>query len=795
MGASVGQHKTALDILAGVFSEDASSSRSSEASTHATVVDDFPELCIDKVNILSKRNEARTLATGVMHCTLQRLQTDFKRSRLLSSPSSSVSVTNTDLQSKGPAEQTDDLSDRLTQLLQLVYPRRCAAEPSFVADTLRRVRVEGREAELLEALLGQVPGGRPEAGHKKERAPAASFFMFSALQMQLAQLKHWHALALAQGKAEDDSQSYGALIASTCEGLVSLLEPMPLGSLSRLEPWEVVALNEIAQVLVEMMSREVKIPAGLALPARHRQDHVYMLYIALAIQRGSLHDLLGALTRLIAGEDRDEFVNVPDKVLLLLKRLSNVHVPCSFALKDILLPAEKTVEERFSPSNSLQSRRDKHAVPHEIHLRWEMEIKDIPRVDLSKEKPGDALPPPPALQQPSSLSTRHSTLRTRSQRRRLTVGDRVIAPADIETNPVLRPGDVGTIISDDRGHMPYRVSGPNGPRQFWFREGHLLPYDEGSSPAGPNGDSEHAEVPSPGLRLPERRSRQDVTFVDSATQVTSFNQEDTVVQDRDVQPSVHPEMDHEPDYHTLLSQFMRDQAGVEALAVSDDGRFLFICGPSVRGIVKVGTGLSSLEAGPTDAGRIYAYNREIGPATRSAKNHAFVSLAISQRQVLVFTRQRGSLHVACQALDGDSLECASPANISTFRLPADFGFFHEQVKPVLGSVHVDVSVCASEEGALDVRWAQDAGRSKDDPSSLNRAQELAWVGSGQSWLQHTGQWYFEVQVVEPAGLEVGYASDTMEDSFLMDLAAATKVTHTAEGESSASPVWHVVQTR
>ena len=794
LNTTLGQHKTALDILAGVFTDegigqcahedDGQDQEAPAVSAHTTVVDDFPELAIDKVNVLSKRNEARTLATGVMHCTLQRLQTERRGKKLLESPSKTAAS----------GELRDDVGeDRLSQLLMLVYPNRCASEPAFVVDTMRRARLENREKELIEALMQHIPRevGRCSKGNENEEAaPASAFLLLSALQMQLAQLKHWH--ALAQSKAEDEAHSYGALIASTCESLTNLLEPMPLGKLSLQKPWECAALDEISRVLFELMSRDAKLPPGMSLSKRLRDDHVQMLYIALAVQRGSIHDLLVALNRLMSGEDTDELVQVPDQVMKLLKRFSSIHVQCSFALENLLSPATQSCRETRSNTS-----RPSEAV-HELHLRWEMNIQKFPRVIPSDECLEDPpLPAPPALHQhppPSSLSTRHSTLRTRRQRRRLTVGDRVIAPPDIETNPVLRPGDVGTIISDDRGHMPYRVSGPNGPRQFWFREGHLLPYDDGQPGADSgNGDSDrNAEQDQNPRATGERLPRQDVTFVDSATQVTSFNPEDTVASaaERVERGGDDNTARLEHDHRHALSEAIRAAVRTEAVAVSDDGRFLFICGASIPGIVKVGTGLSSLETGPTDAGKVYAYNAAVGPieAASTERSQSMVSLAVCQNQVLVFTRQRGSLHVACEALDWDSLKFADPTKTCTFRLPVDFGFFHEQVKPLLSSVNVAVTG-NGRRGAVDVEWQENVAASKQDPGSLLEKQMLEWVGSGKSWLQHTGQWYFEVQVQEPSGLCVGfgcravYTNSTINrmPCFMFDLANATKLCLAEDG--------------
>ena len=65
------------------------------------------------------------------------------------------------------------------------------------------------------------------------------------------------------------------------------------------------------------------------------------------------------------------------------------------------------------------------------------------------------------------------------ERMRLKIGDLVILAGDENQEGILRPGEVGKLLSDDRSDMPFEVAGPRGDKS-WYQTTQLT-----AAPKGP----------------------------------------------------------------------------------------------------------------------------------------------------------------------------------------------------------------------------------------------------------------------------------------------------------------------
>jgi hypothetical protein len=67
--------------------------------------------------------------------------------------------------------------------------------------------------------------------------------------MQLAALRHSYQVANLQSASKQARENATSLVSSTCQGLMTLLGPMPLGGLTTLAKWEQITLDEVVSTL------------------------------------------------------------------------------------------------------------------------------------------------------------------------------------------------------------------------------------------------------------------------------------------------------------------------------------------------------------------------------------------------------------------------------------------------------------------------------------------------------------------------------------------------------------------
>jgi len=180
----------------------------------------------------------------------------------------------------------------------------------------------------------------------------------------------------------------------------------------------------------------------------------------------------------------------------------------------------------------------------------------------------------------------------------------------------------------------------------------------------------------------------------------------------------------------------------DSIAVSADGKYLYICGRSVNGLMKIGSGMNSWGTSPTLPGRVYARN-QFSMNSCYKKRCNISAVVVVKDRVLVLRRKAGSMYLTMDSYDESTLLRKNLMNKSTrHRLHMDTAFA-EQFVPLKSNTSVDIHL-GSKSGHVDIETAEDA--------------VVAWCGNGSSWLSGSGCWYFETTIVTGSDISIGWAT-------------------------------------
>mmetsp|Transcript_39036 Transcript_39036/g.62990 ORF Transcript_39036/g.62990 Transcript_39036/m.62990 type:complete len:685 (+) Transcript_39036:430-2484(+) len=560
-----------------------------------TIVNDMTELQLSVASPISAGNVARLLLTNALHASLQALHDQCANLRWSSSVNKSA-----------VEGQHDTDTKNLVDLILAAYPQRCSKEPDFVHRIVADAKSEGREEEFANALKSQISkrhvllAGEVSQGTSMESSiPASAFMSMALIEMQINSLDY----AFSFSSAESSNK----LLSSTCSGLMTLFELMPLGGLCDLADWEHNTLDKISEKLVSL-GKKADREEGF-----QNSDTVNLLLLGLAIQRGSLTAVLSSLIRALEGNSHEPITL--DLVLKsLFQRLSKVELYCPFG-------ADGALTEATSPVS-------------EVHVRWTNFGQTAKQDDnTNKNADGERKDTDGGMRLPVSNGRLPKPVAARNEngeQRRLQTGDLVMLADPTEVNPALEGTEVGRIFYDDGGLMPFRVCGPKGPSDYWFRESSLVLVSEDDLMEA--SDLLRTTRPSNKAKGKDEslNNKAKIQLVDAALKYTPKS--------------------------------------CDSIGISEDGRYIYICGESVGGIVKVGSGCNSLGSSPTVEGHVYASTQlstnryRLPHSSRNTTGRAsnsrccFAWIAVIGGRLLLLTRKAGSLNISVEAYDAKSLQ-------------------------------------------------------------------------------------------------------------------------------------------
>mmetsp|Transcript_39042 Transcript_39042/g.63013 ORF Transcript_39042/g.63013 Transcript_39042/m.63013 type:complete len:6535 (+) Transcript_39042:430-20034(+) len=655
-----------------------------------TIVNDMTELQLSVASPISAGNVARLLLTNALHASLQALHDQCANLRWSSSVNKSA-----------VEGQHDTDTKNLVDLILAAYPQRCSKEPDFVHRIVADAKSEGREEEFANALKSQISkrhvllAGEVSQGTSMESSiPASAFMSMALIEMQINSLDY----AFSFSSAESSNK----LLSSTCSGLMTLFELMPLGGLCDLADWEHNTLDKISEKLVSL-GKKADREEGF-----QNSDTVNLLLLGLAIQRGSLTAVLSSLIRALEGNSHEPITL--DLVLKsLFQRLSKVELYCPFG-------ADGALTEATSPVS-------------EVHVRWTNFGQTAKQDDnTNKNADGERKDTDGGMRLPVSNGRLPKPVAARNEngeQRRLQTGDLVMLADPTEVNPALEGTEVGRIFYDDGGLMPFRVCGPKGPSDYWFRESSLVLVSEDDLMEA--SDLLRTTRPSNKAKGKDEslNNKAKIQLVDAALKYTPKS--------------------------------------CDSIGISEDGRYIYICGESVGGIVKVGSGCNSLGSSPTVEGHVYASTQlstnryRLPHSSRNTTGRAsnsrccFAWIAVIGGRLLLLTRKAGSLNISVEAYDAKSLQkVKNPTNNQPgkYRLMMANQIISEQFVAVQGENNVVIKPCSTLDNSVRVELV-------GNPTT---AASVAWCGNGSAWLNSSGIYYYEVKILTMGRISIGWAT-------------------------------------
>jgi len=204
----------------------------------------------------------------------------------------------------------------------------------------------------------------------------------------------------------------------------------------------------------------------------------------------------------------------------------------------------------------------------------------------------------------------------------------------------------------------------------------------------------------------------------------------------------------------------------DSICVSRDGRFIFVCGNSVGGVVKAGTGNSVFGASPALQGHVTDhFPIRFEPSCnfqRLPSNLNAASVILVRDEPVLLARKMGSSIIQAFQL---SCECNTELTrkpvtltkmIASHRLSLHSKIAIETLSAIHNPNYLKVSV-GNRLPAVQIEFkcfSEDGGN----------VSSLSWVGLGDSWVSRPGHFYFEVTIVGSSeGISFGWASPAFFD--------------------------------
>ena len=171
---------------------------------------------------------------------------------------------------------------------------------------------------------------------EEEHSPPTAFLTLATITIQLSMLRQ-----LSRTESSTD------LASATCDGLLGMLQPMPIRALRTLSKWESAVLDQISGAMED-----------LAMTSSVLRDNVKSLLLSFAIHRASLSSVLKVLEAII----QTETMQLAPQAVDIIKRLRLLRITaplvCDWtAIKGVSFPIrlegfEDEHEQRFMVSSS-----------------------------------------------------------------------------------------------------------------------------------------------------------------------------------------------------------------------------------------------------------------------------------------------------------------------------------------------------------------------------------------------------------------------------------------------------------
>lgn len=701
-----------------------------ELGSNNTIVNEIPELRLPSQAHPSEANVARLLLTNTIQASLVQVREYLQGCKSLTSIYAAQQASQNVGAGHGgePANTTE--RGRALQLLRMVYGRECEEDNTFADSYIEVAEREGRLGELVQSLLGETQVSRKLAPAQQHPggldAGSNAFTVMAMMEMQMSTLEH--------AFLGSDANAGQRLVKSTCSHLMELFAGMPLGVLSKMASWEHETFDALGQKLMDLAQGQLGKLDDESVAST--LDMVDMFLLAMSLQRSSLDGVIATLRRIMDRSEKPlaDFDEVLDR---LLQRLSVANLYCPI-----------DTESMRSDALPTWLQKEENRTPYETHVRWSSfnagdsnsksarnnsELLATSGYEQHLDVPVD-----------EERETKSGDPNSQSSSRPLRIGDYVRLADDAVPNAALAHGERGRICFDNpTSATPFRVYGPRGDPGVWFSSQSLVP----------------AKMDA---REDELRGNVSQIDVEIDEEKAATNRESCEGQ-----------------------AFPWKRKSRDALSVSHDGRFLYICGESIGGIARVGSGAAGLGSTATLAGHVYAHfplNWEsMGRLNENPNAQLGWTTELADDKLLIVSRRRGSAWVEVQYLQASTLSrLASPGLTQSlrFRLTDVREAIREQFVGVRGADMLSCEAVTTPSGVDVVRIQLNKHSDSDGsqtPSPIYGtpvSSSIAWMGSGSAWITGSGCWYFEVTLRRAGLISVGWATPAFFNEHAEDNLAA-----------------------